>query len=217
VLSRQQYLKAMGIDVWSIRQAPGDLAVVQPILPQGEPDRAAPATYRSISNASVKNAAVKRAVTDAIIPADRQTEQEVPEFRLALLHYGSIGLCLSLGKTAELPRRFCDDIAGIMGGELKEARYHQLQWPMLSSRNFDQSIAAAREVVTQKFRVLPQRVVVFGEDVGEYFNPLRDLPVLTPGAIGSQSFLLIPSLGDLMGSSAAKRELMAILYQWRLA
>ena len=87
MLSRQQYLKAMGIDVWSIRQAPVDLAVVQPILPQGEPDLGGSATYLSISNVSVKNASVKRAVTDAIIPADRQTEQEVPEFRLALLHY----------------------------------------------------------------------------------------------------------------------------------
>lgn len=212
MLSRQQYLKAMGIDVWSIRPAPGGLAVVQPTLAQGDPDLAVPATYPSMRNASVKSA-----VTGAIIPADRPTKQEVPEFRLALLHYGSIGICLSLGKTAELPRRFCDDIAGIMGGELKAARFHQLQWPMLSSRDIDQSISAAREVVTQKFRVLPSRVIVFGEDVGEYFNPLRDLPVLTPGSIGSQSFLLIPSLGDLMGSSAAKRELMATLCQWRLA
>jgi len=212
VLSRQQYLKAMGIDVWSIRQAPCGLAVAQPILPQGDPDLAVPATYQSMRNASAKSA-----VAGAIIPADRPIEQEVPEFRLALLHYGSIGICLSLGKTAELPRRFCDDIAGIMGGDLKAARFHQLDWPMLSSRDIDQSISAAREVVTQKFRVLPSRVVVFGEDVGEYFIPLRDLPVLTPGAIGSQSFLLIPSLGDLMGSSAAKRELMATLYQWRLA
>jgi hypothetical protein len=146
---------------------------------------------------------------------DAAAGQQIPEFMLALLHYETIGLCLSLRAESELPRRFCDDVARAMGGDIESVRYQLLKWPMLSTSGIDQSINAAREVVTQKFRQMPARVLVFGDDVGEYYNPLRDLAPLSVGAVGAQTFLKVPSLKGLLGSGSAKRELMLAMHRWR--
>jgi hypothetical protein len=134
---------------------------------------------------------------------------------LALFHYETIGICLSLRAESELPRRFCDDVARAMGGSIESVRYQLLKWPMLSTSGIDQSINAAREVVTQKFRQMPARVLVFGDDVDEYYNPLRDLAPLSVGAVGVQTFLKVPSLKGLLGSGSAKRELMLAMHRWR--
>jgi len=58
-------------------------------------------------------------------------------------------------------------------------------------------------------------VLVFGDDVGEYYNPLRDVPPLSVGAVGVQTFLTVPSLKGLLGSGSAKRELMLAMHRWR--
>ena len=78
----------------------------------------------------------------------------------------------------------------------------------------DQSINAAREVVTQKFRQMPSKVLVFGDDVGDYYNPLRDLAPMSVGAVGAQTFLKVPSLKELLGSGSSKRELMLAMHHW---
>ena len=102
-----------------------------------------------------------------------------------------------------------------MGGNIESVRYQLLKWPMLSTSGIDQSINAAREVVTQKFRQMPSRVLVFGDDVGEYYNPLRDLAPMSVGAVGAQTFLKIPSLKDFLASGSSKRELMLAMHHWR--
>ena len=85
---------------------------------------------------------------------------------------------------------------------------------MLSTSGIDQSINAAREVVTQKFRQMPSRVLVFGDDVGDYYNPLRDLAAMSVGAVGAQAFLKVPALKELLESGSSKRELMLAMLHW---
>ena len=209
-LTRSGYLKAMGIDVWTSRSA---------LAPQVDVD-AEPSTQRANSQdpASVQPVVeqVKKAKADAPVQADPPiVDQEIPRFMLALFHYETIGICLSLGAESDLPRRFCDDLARAMGGNVQSVRYQLLKWPMLSTSGIDQSINAAREVVTQKFRQMPSRVLVFGDDVGEYYNPLRDLAPMSVGAVGAQTFLKIPSLKDFLVSGSSKRELMLAMHHWR--
>jgi hypothetical protein len=207
VLTRSGYLKEMGIDVWTSRPAVDDqvIAVAQaPVKPANS--QAGMSGQASVN----KVEAVAQVQTE-----DAAAVKEIPEFMLALFHYETVGICLSLRAESELPRRFCDDIARAMGGNIESMRYQLLKWPMLSTSGIDQSINAAREVVTQKFRQMPSRVLVFGEDVGEYYNPLRDLSPMSVGAVGAQTFLMVPSLKDLLGSGSAKRELMLAMHHWR--
>ncbi len=212
-LTRSGYLKAMGIDVWTSRSAPAPEVVAEAELTtQRANSQAAVSTQPVVERAKE----VKKAKADAPVQADPPaTDKEIPRFMLALFHYETIGICLSLGAESDLPRRFCDDLARAMGGNVQSVRYQLLKWPMLSTSGIDQSINAAREVVTQKFRQMPSRVLVFGDDVGEYYNPLRDLAPMSVGAVGAQTFLKIPSLKDFLVSGSSKRELMLAMHHWR--
>lgn len=224
-LTRGGYLKAMGIDVWTSRPAdvPQVVAAAEPAInptssQAGMSGQAAVVEVRKAEKVKKVEKAEKaeKVKTDTAVQTGAATAaKETPEFMLALFHYETIGICLSLRAESELPGRFCDDVARVMGGNIKSVRYQLLKWPMLSTSGIDQSINAAREVVTQKFRQMPSRVLVFGEDVGEYYNPLRDLSPMSVGAVGAQTFLLVPSLKDLLGSGSAKRELMLAMHHWR--
>ena len=211
-LTRSGYLKAMGIDVWTSRPAaPPLIADAEPVIKPA--NRQAEMSGRAVLEKVEK---VEKVQVDAVVPSgDAAADKEIPEFMLALFHYETIGLCLSLRAESDLPRRFCDDVARAMGGNIESVRYQLLKWPMLSTSGIDQSINAAREVVTQKFRQMPSRVLVFGDDVGEYYNPLRDLAPMLVGAVGAQTFLMVPSLKDLLGSGSSKRELMLAMHHWR--
>lgn len=205
-LTRSGYLKAMGIDVWTSRSAIAPQVVV-----------AVESAIQSMN--SLTEMSTQAPDRDVETAAAVQTEAALvgtplPEFMLALLHYETVGLCLSLGAESELPRRFCDDVARTMGGNIESLRYQLLKWPMLSTSGIDQSINAAREVVTQKFRQMPSKVLVFGDDVGDYYNPLRDLAPMSTGAVGAQTFLKMPSLKELLGSGSSKRELMLAMHHW---
>ena len=205
-LTRSGYLKAMGIEVWTPRSAITPQVVV-----------AVESAIQSMNSLTEMSTQVPD--RDVETAAAVQTEAALvatplPEFMLALLHYETVGLCLSLGAESELPRRFCDDVARAMGGNIESLRYQLLKWPMLSTSGIDQSINAAREVVTQKFRQMPSKVLVFGDDVGDYYNPLRDLAPMSAGAVGAHTFLKVPSLTELLGSGSSKRELMLAMHHW---
>jgi hypothetical protein len=209
-LTRGGYLKAMGIDVWTSRpaDAPQVVAAAEPVIK--------PANRQTGMSGQAAVKKVEKVETDTPVRiGDAAAVKEIPEFMLALFHYETIGICLSLCAESELPGRFCDDVARAMGGNIESVRYQLLKWPMLSTSGIDQSIKAAREVVTQKFRQMPSRVLVFGEDVGDYYNPLRDLSPMSVGTVGAQTFLMVPSLKDLLGSGSAKRELMLAMHHWR--
>ena len=218
-LTRSGYLKAMGIDVWTSRPtvAPQMVAAVEAAIePPNNAQNNAPSDATNNLTGIPRQAAAKKVEADVEVQAGvAETGKKIPEFMLALFHYETVGICLSLSAESELPRRFCDDVARAMGGNIESVRYQLLKWPMLSTSGIDQSINAAREVVTQKFRQMPARVLVFGDDVGEYYNPLRDLAPLSPGAVGVQTLLKVPSLKDLLDSGSAKRELMLAMHRWR--
>jgi hypothetical protein len=205
-ITRSGYLKEMGIDVWIPRSAiaPQVVVAVESAIQSmnGLTEMSAQAPDRD-----VETAAVVQTKTSSI-------GAPLPVFMLALLHYETVGLCLSLGAESELPRRFCDDVARTMGGNIESLRYQLLKWPMLSTSGIDQSINAAREVVTQKFRRMPSKVLVFGDDVGDYYNPLRDLASMSIGAVGAQTFIKVPSLTEILGSGSSKRELMLAMHHW---
>ncbi|MBT4162612.1 MAG: hypothetical protein HOC70_08470 [Gammaproteobacteria bacterium] len=193
MLNRLETLKAMGIEVWAVRNS----TPVNQHMPEAVQQPIDPAPQR-----------VEQSEEKISPPADQ------PEFRLALLHYESVGLCLSLTPGATLPRRLCDDVARMMGGNIELARFQMLEWPMLNTSGIDQSLASARQVVTQKFAVLPEKVVVFGGDVSIYFSPLKQVESGQPSRVGNQSFLVVPSLVDLMKSPSEKRNLMVVLSNW---
>ena len=92
MLTRDEYLKAMGVEVWTFRQTGTD-TLVEPVA---EP--VSPAVARPVVQA--RPAPPETAETPVV------REEPVPEFRLAFLHYESVGLCLLLEKDASLPRRF---------------------------------------------------------------------------------------------------------------
>jgi len=205
-LTRSGYLKAMGIDVWTSRSAiaPEVMVAVESAIQ----------SMNSLTEMSTQ-APDRDVETTALV----QTEEALagtpfPEFMLALFHYETVGICLSLGAESELPRRFCDDVARTMGGNIESPRFQLLKWPMLSTSGIDQSINAAREVVTQKLRQMPSKVLVFGDDVGDYYNPLRDLAPMSVGTVGAQTFLKVRSLKDLLGSGSSKRALMLAMLHW---
>lgn len=205
MLTRLETLKAMGIEVWSLR---GEITAVPELTPQ----KARTPTREAMPIAKVESETA--AASDSVATASATPVQPVPKFRLAMLHYGSVGLCLSLAEGAELPRRFCDDVARLMAADVQSVRFQMVQWPMLDTAGIDQSISAARQVVTQKFNVLPAKMIVIGRDVAEYFGPLEkvgDKPTL----VGRQSYLLLPSLTELLGSADQKRQLMSVLASWQ--
>jgi hypothetical protein len=204
VPSKQEYLSAMGIEVWSLRSA-------EPLAMEPETVSDPLESVRNLAKEPIQPSPQRQKPPES----GPEPFEPVPEFRLALFHYDSVGLCVSLEKSAPVPRRFCDDVARLMGGSIDSVRYHQLEWPMLSTSTIDQSIRAAREVVTQKFSILPTRVIVIGAEVAEFFGPLQGAEVVKPIQVGKQSFLLIPSASELFGSAAAKRDLMQTLHQWR--
>ena len=206
-LTRNGYLKAMGIDVWTSR------SVVAPQMVGAVEAAIEPASRSTVMSRPAPAIKIEADVT--VQTGDAAMGEPIPEFMLALFHYETIGICLSLRAESELPRRFCDDVARAMGGNVESVRYHLLKWPMLSTSGIDQSINAAREVVTQKFRQMPARGLVFGDDVGDYYNPLRDMAPLSVGVVGVQTFLKVSSLKDLLGSGSAKHELMLAMHRWR--
>ena len=194
--TRLDTLEHMGIEVWRLRQSPPAMATTEEVQSDQNVIKATPVE----NNAETE-------------PTPPSPESHVPRFRIAFLHYESVGFCLSLAPEADLPRRFCDDLARVLGGDVGAVRFQMLEWPMLNTSGIDQSEAAARQVVTQKFSQLPSRVVVLGE-VPAYFGPLENIEAEKPTNIGRQQYLQIPELADLMQSSIRKRQLLSILKSW---
>jgi hypothetical protein len=220
--TRQSYLKAMGIEVWRYR-APGPLAVSEaPSAPGPRPsqnaaagiDAAAAVLKRTASTPAVrqdKQAAPSRPSS----AQQRDSREPVPEFRLGLLRYETLGIVVSLSPTGTVPRRLCDDIVRLLAGQHETPSYHLLEWPMLDSSSIDQSLSAARQVVTQKLTQLPSRVLVLGEGLGEYFGPLASLADGEAADIGRQNFMLVSNLEALKSSADQKRQLMHRLQRWQ--
>lgn len=204
---KRAYLDAMGIDVWSVRPA---IPVPARARSSASP---VPDLIKAIG-AAPQPVRPPKPETAQVATSSPQPEPEVPRFRLALLHYGTFGICVSLSESESVPRRFCDDLARVMGADLEGLRYHELTWPMLSTSGIDQSVNAAREVVTQKLKTLPARVLVIGEDVAEYFGALREAQA-EPRVVGPQSFLLIPSMVQTSASADVRRSLFVSLQVWR--
>ena len=204
MLNRLETLKAMGIEVWTLRPGPeaGDMPASSPSPVESRAGKAGE-TVATRESDSVSRPLPVKPMTD-----------EVPEFRFELLHYETVGICISLAADAGLPRRFCDDIARTMGASIDKARFQMLEWPMLNTSGIDQSLSAARQVLTQKFSIMPRRTVVIGTDVPRFYGPLRSMEPGVPGQAGNQSFLFVPSLVELMGSAAEKRKLMRTLSGW---
>ena len=138
----------------------------------------------------------------------------IPEFRIAIMHYGTIGLCLSLEQGEDVPRRFCDDIARAMAADLRSLKFNILEWPMLDTSGIDQSVRAARQVVTQRLITLPDKVIVIGAKIVEYFEPLENFREGDPLRLGKQTYQLVPSLTELLKSASKKRRLMSFIYNW---
>ena len=199
--TRSEMLEAMGIEVWRLRgsasiEVPVTPAARLPIrpeinpLPELEPAAVSPETVAPVSS------------------------EPVPQFRLAFLHYQTLGICLALEPGEEVPRRFCDDIARFLGGEVSDLKFQLLDWPMLNTSGIDQSLTAARQVVTQKFNLMPSKVLVFGNDVSTYFGPLEKAELDNPVLVGRQQYLVTGALRELMPSTAGKRHLLSILIGW---
>lgn len=202
-LTKRQYLAAMGIDVWVPRVSGAvDIGVQEEASSATPlPDAAAP---KSFSQKKAERPAPRRKVA-APPPA--------PAFSLALLHYGSVGLCLSLEAGGKLPRRFCDDVARAGRGDVENARFQQLDWPMLKSTSIDQSIDVAREVVARKFLWLPDRIFVFGEDVCDYHQAIA---AAKPGQVvraEPKHYTLMGGVFEVMASADAKRLLWKLISQ----
>ena len=138
-LTRNGYLKAMGIDVWTSRSAIAPEVVV-----------AVDSAIQSMNMNSLAKMPTQAPNRDVETTAPLQTEEALagaplPKFLLALFHYETVCICLSLDGESELPRRFCDDVARTMGGNIESLRFQLLKWPMLSTPGIDQSIKAARK------------------------------------------------------------------------
>ncbi len=177
----------MGIDVWMLRPA----VPVEPV------DEAKPEEQIEA-------------------PVSQPVAEDTPEFTLAFVHYGTVGLCLSLesGQT-EIPRRFCDDLARSMGGNLEAARFQKLEWPMVKSPGIDQSIETAREVVAEKLDVLPPTVLMFGEDIKIYFAPLADHETGTIRKVQGRSIALFESSLQVMASATHKSTVWHVISSLR--
>ena len=187
----------MGIDVWSTRPVASEQT--EPAI-QAESDK-----LKKISSAP---ATQKK-------PSAETPRAKTPKFTLAFFHYQEVAVCVSVNDmNGAVPRRLCDDMARYVGVDVAAVRFQQLEWPMLSTSGIDQSKQAARQVVTQKFSQLPERVIVLGKEVAEYYGPLEKLDGLEPMKIGKQSILLISEPRSLMTSSTLKKSLMLALSSW---
>ncbi len=207
----------MGIDVWERKSlypsepdpsvSPASTEVEAPAGNASASSRQKPVQSRASDNdtsATVTSAAVTGA-------------EEQPRFRLGMYHYESVGVCLLLDEKSEMPRRLCDDIARSAGGNLEAVRFQELKWPMLETAGIDQSLDAAREVVTQKFHALPNRVIVFGAGLATYFQPLSNVTAFQPTSAGRQSLLLVPDLAQFQNSADEKRQFLRVLHGWQSA
>lgn len=156
------------------------------------------------------------AVEDVMEKEETGPAPEAPRFSLAFLHYETVGLCLSLDPDEEeIPRRFCDDIARSMDGNLDGARFQKLDWPMVKTAAFDQSIGAAREVVAEKLNIMPPVVFMFGEDLKEYFAPLSHQDVGSVTNIEGRTVALFERSREVMTSAARKASLWRVVSDLR--
>ena len=242
MLTKRETLKAMGIEVWTERSnivVIDDVAdIAAEVVPHarsesrpGEQKSAQTgASLASLNALKATLAPLEGTTSDGARAVDKtgisfssestaNTVQETLSFRYALLHYGSVGLCVSLplgasAQASDLPRRLCDDIARLLGGDINMARFQELNWPMVQSSGIDQSLPVARQVVTDKFRQLPAKVVVIGRDVGRCFQLIADLEPYSHGNFGGQQFFMVPSLDELISSGEHKKTLMMALLAW---
>ena len=205
--SRLDTLKEMGIEVWRLRS---NLPAVP--APSPQMDMAPQVNMARMPPASIDHPITK--IPEQSPVSQNAGQEKTPRFRFAYLHYGSVGLCLSLAGDSALPRRFCDDLARFMGGDVDGVRFQMLEWPMLETSGIDQSMTAARQVVTQKFSVMPAKIIVFGDDVAEYYGPLEKVSSVMPVTVGRQQYLCVASLKTILGSAEDKRSLLQVLNSW---
>ena len=215
MLTQLEALKAMGIEVWALRHE--EIVEEESTSVSIAPNPGA--RENSLDALSFrKQFNEERKISTNVLSLEKKSvshnASSSPQFRFALLHYVTVGFCVSLSEVEELRRRIFDDIARFMGADPKTMKQQIIEWPILKTSSIDQSLDSARQVVTQKFGLLPAKVIVIGSDVVPYFGPLEKALIETPVLVGDQSYLLIPSFSELMRSAQRKRELMALLNGW---
>ena len=221
MLTRRQYLQTMGIEVWTLRGAdyqfrpqfvPAAREQMPPAragavsVPAGQPG-AGPARAHSPDALQAVPGPEKARRTPDTAPQSPSPDGHVPPvFSLAFLHYGTVGFCLSLPDArAALPRRFCDDLARALSAKPDNVSVRILNWPMLNSADIDQSTSAAIQVVTHKFSELPGTLLVFGDDIQEYYPALGQQAPGTGQEVAGQTVFLFGSPATIMSSAATKR------------
>ena len=205
-IMRSRYLKEMGIDVWTSRSSVVSFGSAAP-------------TFETTSQSSTlikdPDLSFEPRKNEGLVQEPKElSDGQVPKFMFGLFHYETVGICISLPSERDLHRSFCDDVARAMGGNIESVRYQLLKWPLASASDIDQSISAAREVVAQKFRQMPPKLLVFGDDVRRYYSPLLDLAPFSAETYGRQSLMMVPSIKNLLSSSSSKRQLMLALCGW---
>ncbi len=176
--ARHQYLKAMGIDVWLLRDTVHDSAA-EPVVETVSTGQRVPVpeqapvqpTAGSDAGSALTSSAV--AAPEARREAARPAPGPVPQFHLCFCDYGRLSLCFSLPKDAAGLdaglRRFGDDIAYALGVSVTP-NINSLSWPMVDSKHLDQSEAAASTVIRQRLR--PGEVtLLFGAAAQRFVSP----------------------------------------------
>ena len=232
---KRDYLRAMGIEIWSIRPPVPERVVAESVGQPSADHQQAPRTVLPAASPTAAQivAPLRTGQPSGVGSSDHALSldgsrnigsrnidgnigghtggAEKPVFSLVFLHYRTHGFCLWLNSAdSALSRKFCDDVARFIGADLTATKYQKLDWPMLNTPGVDQSLEVVQEVLAQKFSVLPKQIIVFGEEVCRFHPGLVGTSLGETRILGSQSVLLVPALKTLLDSGSQKRQLL----QW---
>ncbi len=177
----------MGIDVWATRHRP-ELSALEP-TPE--------ATTAQVEVTTVQ-----------------------PTFRFLFMHYGKLGICCSLPPTGQsVPpeiRRFSDDVSFAVQVGSVIPDIVELRWPLIASSAVEQPLSAARALVQQNLKKLPDCVILFGTAFAGYALDVEDIAIGACQQAMNRQILVVDDIQTYVGNAGQKKELWSFINQARL-
>lgn len=191
--THRNYLEAMGITVWQVRQA-GAVSLpvedvdqvqqnpVQGVSTAGRESAASRlalvkqqlATADGEKSASKQPQAEKRSEVSAATPNQRQSShgRSSAEFLMFFLTYRDCCFVVSLSyDAATLPAQhkgFLDDVYFAIGKRREAARLNELRWPLARAAHIKPSEEETRQAVLMQVPKDVKQFVIFGETAAQY-------------------------------------------------
>jgi len=108
-------------------------------------------------------------------------------------------------------RRFADNVAVALFGQVTAPERSELRWPMVKAAHIPQSAVEAKQVVAVRLEQRGRQVLVFGQAAFQFFDIAPQTPIGAACSVAGKTLWPLAEVGHYFTDAEAKRRLWKTL------